>query len=441
MSIQYHPCYRDLTRRFMHLRESFQPLKVSFSEHTSQEHIISSPEQVEGLPPVWTETLELIDDDLHKIEQQISLLQSSHANRLRINFNDTKYQDIQVQERTRSITKLFREVENNLKKVVVMGNEKPNETLPYQERLIRLNVMRSRAMKVQGLTKTFRHAQREFLEKLSKQEAMGNRLIDGNIKNTLPPLEKLEQGFTIEQLQQLEKVEHESSQRTRDIIAIAKSIHELAQLFKELSVLVVEQVLIFFSIFDFSKTWTKNKINKSKKKKKGSILDRIDYNVERTVDTIKFAQKEVLRSEKYQKASRSILCIFELAKVKTRGKVLNTAKKDCLHLIVSIYLFYDLFFLMLLKLFLFGIEVSQRNILQIGKKTYSSFNPKNCTFLIYLEFNVHSKMQIKLDKTAIQSSTNKFLRVTSFPLLKKTPNSQDKSCKNKKMKKEKQNPK
>ena len=70
--------------------------------------------------------------------------------------------------------------------------------------------------------------------------------------------------------------------RSADIQNIVKSINDLASLFNELSVLVVEQ---------------------------GSILDRIDYNVEETVNSMKTGLKDLEKAESYQKASYSTYCI------------------------------------------------------------------------------------------------------------------------------------
>ncbi|ETO24332.1 hypothetical protein RFI_12825 [Reticulomyxa filosa] len=292
MSSEYRPSYRDLTKRYMHLRDSFRPVGIPMNEdnqshnqnqkllplsvHESSSHE-SQGEGLHSLPPVWVETLEAIDYDLQKIEQQINLLQTYHSKRLRISFDETKEQDAQIQETTRSITSLFRDVQIKLKKVALMGNENESNINEDDDE----EKKKKKKKKKDYLIKK----ELDFLEKLSKQESRGNRLIDEDINSTLPSFDRLEQGFTREQLLQLEQVERDSSQRTRDIIAIAKSVNELAQLFNELSVLVVEQ---------------------------GSLLDRIDYNVEQTVNNIRSAQDEIIKAEKHQKASRSVLCIIIL---------------------------------------------------------------------------------------------------------------------------------
>jgi syntaxin 16 len=75
------------------------------------------------------------------------------------------------------------------------------------------------------------------------------------------------------------------SQREKEVVAVAKSIEELAGLFKDLSLLIVEQ---------------------------GSILDRIDYNCEQTVHNTEQAVQQLHGANESQKKMRSKLCMLVL---------------------------------------------------------------------------------------------------------------------------------
>ncbi len=75
------------------------------------------------------------------------------------------------------------------------------------------------------------------------------------------------------------------SERQKEIIHIAQSINELATIFRELSVLVIEQ---------------------------GTILDRIDYNIEQTVQKVESGVKELRVANEYSKKARTIKCILVL---------------------------------------------------------------------------------------------------------------------------------
>ena len=83
----------------------------------------------------------------------------------------------------------------------------------------------------------------------------------------------------------LELAETSADERDQEIQQIAKSIEELAHIFKELAVLVIDQ---------------------------GTVLDRIDYNMEQVVETTKKGMSELRKAEKYSKSSRPMKCIIIL---------------------------------------------------------------------------------------------------------------------------------
>ena len=74
-------------------------------------------------------------------------------------------------------------------------------------------------------------------------------------------------------------------QRESEITRIAKSIEELAQIFKELAVLVIDQ---------------------------GTILDRIDYNMESAVEHADEGIKNLVKAEEHQKNALPMRCIIAL---------------------------------------------------------------------------------------------------------------------------------
>ena len=74
--------------------------------------------------------------------------------------------------------------------------------------------------------------------------------------------------------------------RDNEIVQIAKSIEELSSIFKELAVLVIDQ---------------------------GTILDRIDYNMEAVVEHTKEGIGQLEKAEKSQKNSRPLKCIICLS--------------------------------------------------------------------------------------------------------------------------------
>jgi syntaxin 16 len=68
------------------------------------------------------------------------------------------------------------------------------------------------------------------------------------------------------QQQQQQQIDAQTQERTRELAEIAKNIASLADLFKDLSTVVIEQ---------------------------GTILDSVEYNIERTADAMEGAVREL----------------------------------------------------------------------------------------------------------------------------------------------------
>ncbi len=91
--------------------------------------------------------------------------------------------------------------------------------------------------------------------------------------------------FNDAQMEVVQSNEREISKREKEINQIAKSINSLAEVFKDIQTMVIDQ---------------------------GTILDRIDYNVETTVVNLQQANQELQRSSDHQKSTTNRLCIMIL---------------------------------------------------------------------------------------------------------------------------------
>lgn len=240
-----------------------------------------------ALPPIWVESLEALNADIEKVEGNIKKLKRLHQERLKVSFvdEDEAAQDRTIEVLTQEITRVFRGCEQRLKKIATVGNV---TKLPYEERLVRLNVMRSKATKVQELSREFRHVQKDFLQELQRQAKQNDGFFkDDGGDDEIDGLtfEAIDKGLSESQMQVLQQREQNASVREQQIIQIARDCNELAEMFKNLSVLVIQQ---------------------------GTILDRIDYQVEQTVVQLKAAKSELVIAEKHQKKNKTTLCIMIL---------------------------------------------------------------------------------------------------------------------------------
>lgn len=161
------------------------------------------------------------------------------------------------------------------------------------EHKLRANIVRTLASRLQQSSVSFRRAQKEFLSKRAEQKrsAAGAGAGGGGAFDFLDEKPKATElvnadggpkGFTLEQMEVVENMEEEIATRDHEINTLVSSIEELSQIFKELAVLVIDQ---------------------------GTILDRIDFNMEQVVEHTKEGLGQLAKAEKHQKSARPIKCI------------------------------------------------------------------------------------------------------------------------------------
>nr|AFK42701.1 unknown [Lotus japonicus] len=88
-------------------------------------------------------------------------------------------------------------------------------------------------------------------------------------------------GFSEAQMTKLKKSEHISEEREREIEQVVKSVNELAQIMKDLSVLVIDQ---------------------------GTIVDRIDYNIQSVATSVEEGLKQLRKEKRTQKSGGMVTC-------------------------------------------------------------------------------------------------------------------------------------
>lgn len=199
-----------------------------------------------------------------------------------VNFEvDEEAQEHEISVKTTEITEVFRRVEASLKRFGKQGDE---DRISDSERVVRRNMQSQVAKRLQGLSGSFRSTQKVYMSKVQAQKSgSGNTAfdyLDERPKTTSAG--DVDLGFDQAQLQIVDDMEESVNQRDAEITAIAKSIEELAQIFKELAVLVIDQ---------------------------GTVLDRIDYNMEAAVDHAKEGVVELEKAEEHQKNATPVRCI------------------------------------------------------------------------------------------------------------------------------------
>ena len=162
---------------------------------------------------------------------------------------------------------------------------------PLLQQAVRRNIERKCAQQLQDLSNEFRRGHNNFLKKLKGQEIEDFRpdlkLGSGGGAGTSggggggffddePAEGQVDPRFNAAQTLQLVMAEQMTEERERAINQVASSVTELAEIFKEIQVLVIDQ---------------------------GTILDRIDYNIEQAADRVTSAVVELNKANEYDRAA------------------------------------------------------------------------------------------------------------------------------------------
>jgi len=206
-------------------------------------------------------------------------LQALHTKRLMVSFDDSgeAQLDEEIEYKTREATKLFRNCESTLKRI-----SQSSDDVSDSELMIRSNIQKSSALKIQKLSSEFRRAQQEYMSRLKRQKEGANDATFDFLSGGGAKEEEEDVGFNDQQMQAVADLENLVSERDEEIRKIAESIQELSTIFKELAVLVIDQ---------------------------GTILDRIDFNMEQVAEHTRKGVVEIEKAEQYQKQARPRICI------------------------------------------------------------------------------------------------------------------------------------
>ncbi|ETW80628.1 hypothetical protein HETIRDRAFT_320868 [Heterobasidion irregulare TC 32-1] len=251
------------------------------------------------LPPKWyvVDLAEQVEDILAGTQAKISALDRLHAKHVLPGFTDRTTEEREIEAATSEITKDFRHCQSLIQRILSdAAHAFPPASLDAQrhQALAAKNVQRGLAAKVQDLSAAFRKKQRVYMEKLQGHAIKNQDLLIASGVTSLKGSEGLsavdddvEAASRTGQYtsQQLLEPDLDLRARDRELTEIAKSIGTLAELFKDLSALVIDQ---------------------------GTLLDSVEYNIEQTATHVSEAAKELEVATRYQKNTGKRKCIFLL---------------------------------------------------------------------------------------------------------------------------------
>lgn len=275
-------------------------------------------------PPIWADTVENTKYTISKITTKQQELEALHKKLLRPDFVEKSDDEVMMEHLGQEIGKLIGIAHKN---IMVIKSHQFSTSSALERKLIE-NIVRGLIFTLQNQTGNFRNEQNSYLKQINQMEEYTNEFFDFNSFNSnddggasktvdsfdnfykptnsnnynqsqlddLDNDERLDEYFAqirpsqkMNQ-QQLLKFEIDNTKmveaREKEVMGIVKSIVDLNQIYKDLSNLVEEQ---------------------------GTVLDRIDYNIECTQTRVYEGYKQLKKAERYQRASRKMYCIFILS--------------------------------------------------------------------------------------------------------------------------------
>ncbi|MCJ1433604.1 hypothetical protein MMC27_002967 [Xylographa pallens] len=247
--------------------------------------------EMDVLPPRWVDVQDEVTELLTEISKKSTQLDKLHQKHVLPGFDDEevkKEEEAVIERVTQDITKGFHDCQRAIQRIESMIRDaKQQGRVSKGDETMARNLQISLASRVQEVSAGFRKKQSAYMKKLRALGGIASPL-DRTFNSAQNPYtdpsmieSESDKSFSQRTLQQSAQRHITSNdtaiaQREREINDIAKGIIELADIFKELSSMVIDQ---------------------------GTMLDRIDYNVERMAVDVKVAEKELTVATGYQRKS------------------------------------------------------------------------------------------------------------------------------------------
>ncbi|KAF7457217.1 SNARE domain-containing protein [Cryptosporidium felis] len=217
------------------------------------------------LPPLWVDLHIEAQEELLRVKELLSYMQKTQQKRMIPILEDrnTKNSECEMDSMTISVCDSFKRIESIARSISNPELKvKSKDGYSVNEDILKRNAEISIANNLNPLMKHFKSIQNSYIKKIQSSENHFSE--DVKQENSLHSF-KFEEKFL---------TDHNNELDLEGITNITRNIAELNSIFKEMSLIVIEQ---------------------------GSIVDRIDFNVDNTLLRINNAHKQIIRAEKSYK--------------------------------------------------------------------------------------------------------------------------------------------
>jgi len=247
--------------------------------------------EMDLLPPRWLDIQDEVTEKLVEINKTMKTLEQLHQKHVLPGFDDEsvkKREEREIESQTQNITRAFQSCQMSIRRIDRMVKESQQHGgISKGEETMATNLKISLATRVGDVSALFRKRQTSYLKKMRALGGIETPLDRASTRaqNPYTDLSLMEtesdrtsaQSAILQTKQKQRQVglqDSTISQREREIEQIAQGVIDLANIFQELQTMVIDQ---------------------------GTMLDRIDYNVERMATDVKEADKELTVATGYQK--------------------------------------------------------------------------------------------------------------------------------------------
>ncbi|ODQ64269.1 t-SNARE [Nadsonia fulvescens var. elongata DSM 6958] len=302
--------YRDRTKLYISYRQSYSHHPQSTGSIGFRSNSLANDEEQQGLmtgsddqdaielsslPPAWIDIGDEVNEMLTETKKKITELDTLHKRNILPGFDDRSHEEKEIESLTLQITQDLHYCHGLTKKLDTKNSPPPQNEQEAANFKMKGNMKVSLATTIQEVSTLFRKMQSNYLRSLSKNDPY----MDLDLQTNSDGLSLSANGeddmdkFSKDALQQSSSLMLSSNdaailQREQEINKIAQGIIEISAIFKDLQTMVIDQ---------------------------GTLLDRIDYNIENMNVYVKQADKELIKAGHYQKRTQKCKVIFLLTLV------------------------------------------------------------------------------------------------------------------------------